>query len=291
MKSIQWGWDSVYPAPAKLNLFLHVVGRRPDGYHLLQTVFRFIDRGDKLRFSPRDDDQVVLANPLPGVPAESDLTARAARLLLDETGVKRGVTIHLEKLLPMGGGIGGGSSDAATVLIALNYLWGLGLSRQRLQELGLALGADVPVFVYGRPAFAGGVGEELSPVTVPAETYLVVESPVGVPTPVIFGAPELVRDTPAIDPAGWRPGQGRNDLEAVACARFPEVAERLVWLNRVAREQGGGPARMTGSGACVFAPFADAVAAERALVALPVDWVAWVAAGLQDHPLRGLLAD
>ncbi len=286
-----WGWESAYPAPAKLNLFLHVVGRRADGYHLLQTVFRFIDRADVLRFAPRTDGQVVLATPLPGVPADTDLTVRAARLLQVESGTGRGVTITLEKRLPLGGGIGGGSSDAATVLLALNHLWGLGLSRQRLQALGLTLGADVPVFVYGRPAFAGGVGEELTPVAVPDETYLVVESPVAVPTPLIFSAPELVRDTPAIDPAGWRPGQGHNDLEAVACARFPQVAERLAWLTGAARDHGGGVARMTGSGACVFAGFSRRDAAEQALARLPAGWVGWVAAGLQDHPLRGLLAD
>lgn len=291
MTAADWGWDSAYPAPAKLNLFLHVVGRRPDGYHLLQTVFRFIDRADTLRFSPRDDGKVVLATPIPGVPPESDLTVRAARLLLAETGARHGATIRLDKRLPMGGGIGGGSSDAATVLLALNHLWGLELPRSRLQALGLALGADVPVFVYGRAAFAGGIGEELSPVAVSAETYLVVESPVAVPTPAIFGAPELVRDTPAIDPAAWRPGMGRNDLEPVACARFPAVAERLAWLKAAAAAAGGGPARMTGSGACVFAPFAGRQAAEQALARLPEGWVAWLAAGLEDHPLRGLLAD
>ena len=153
-----WTLDSAWPAPAKLNLFLHVVGRRADGYHLLQTVFRFIDRADTLRFAPREDSDIVLATPIPGVPADSDLTVRAARLLQAETGCRKGVQIAIDKRLPMGGGLGGGSSDAATVLLALNHLWGTGVPRRRLQEIGLSLGADVPVFVFGENAFAEGVG-------------------------------------------------------------------------------------------------------------------------------------
>lgn len=278
-----WTWDSAYPAPAKLNLFLHVVGRRADGYHLLQTLFRFVDYGDTLHFAPREDGQVRLLNPLPGVPEESDLTVRAARLLQQEANCTRGADIRLEKRLPMGGGLGGGSSDAATVLLALNHLWQLGLSRERLQALGLTLGADVPVFVFGRTAFAEGVGEALQAVPAAPAWYLVLQPPVAVPTVDIFRAPELKRDTPAMAAADWRPGLGGNDLEPVACARFPEVARHLAWLQRFGR------ARMSGSGACVFAEFPDQAGAEAALAQLPPDMRGWVAPGLDSHPLYGLL--
>ena len=278
-----WTWDSAYPAPAKLNLFLHVVGRRADGYHLLQTLFRFVDYGDTLHFAPREDGQVRLLNPLPGVPEESDLTVRAARLLQQEANCTRGADIRLEKRLPMGGGLGGGSSDAATVLLALNHLWQLGLSRERLQALGLTLGADVPVFIFGRTAFAEGVGEALQAVPAAPAWYLVLQPPVAVPTVDIFRAPELKRDTPAMAAADWRPGLGGNDLEPVACARFPEVARHLAWLQRFGR------ARMSGSGACVFAEFPDQAGAEAALAQLPPDMRGWVAPGLDSHPLYGLL--
>jgi len=278
-----WTWDSAYPAPAKLNLFLHVVGRRADGYHLLQTLFRFVDYGDTLHFAPREDGQVRLLNPLPGVPEESDLTVRAARLLQQAANCTRGADIRLEKRLPMGGGLGGGSSDAATVLLALNHLWQLGLSRERLQALGLTLGADVPVFIFGRTAFAEGVGEALQAVPAAPAWYLVLQPPVAVPTVDIFRAPELKRDTPAMAATDWRPGLGGNDLEPVACARFPEVARHLAWLRRFGR------ARMSGSGACVFAEFPDQAGAEAALAQLPPDMRGWVAPGLDSHPLYGLL--
>lgn len=278
-----WTWGSAYPAPAKLNLFLHVVGRRADGYHLLQTLFRFVDYGDTLHFAPREDGQVRLLNPLPGVPEESDLTVRAARLLQQAANCTRGADIRLEKRLPMGGGLGGGSSDAATVLLALNHLWQLGLSRERLQALGLTLGADVPVFIFGRTAFAEGVGEALQAVPAAPAWYLVLQPPVAVPTVDIFRAPELKRDTPAMAATDWRPGLGGNDLEPVACARFPEVARHLAWLRRFGR------ARMSGSGACVFAEFPDQAGAEAALAQLPPDMRGWVAPGLDSHPLYGLL--
>ena len=278
-----WTWDSAYPAPAKLNLFLHVVGRRADGYHLLQTLFRFVDYGDTLHFAPREDGQVRLLNPLPGVPEESDLTVRAARLLQQAANCTRGADIRLEKRLPMGGGLGGGSSDAATVLLALNHLWQLGLSRERLQALGLTLGADVPVFIFGRTAVAEGVGEARQAVPAAPAWYLVLQPPVAVPTVDIFRAPELKRDTPAMAAADWRPGLGGNDLEPVACARFPEVARHLAWLQRFGR------ARMSGSGACVFAEFPDQAGAEAALAQLPPDMQGWVAPGLDSHPLYGLL--
>ena len=258
--SSAWNWASVWPAPAKLNLFLHVTGRRPDGYHLLQTVFRFIELADSLRFAPRADGEIVLAEPIPGVPPDSDLTVRAARLLQAHAGCRQGATIALDKRIPMGGGLGGGSSDAATVLLALNHLWGTGVPRSDLERLGLQLGADVPVFVHGRNTFAEGVGETFTEVAVPAATYLVLQPAVNVPTAAIFGAPDLPRDTPAIRPADWRPGFGGNDLQAVACRRFPAVAEALDWL--AVRAPG---ALMTGSGACVFAAFAEADAARAVL--------------------------
>jgi len=277
-----WGWHSVYPAPAKLNLFLHVVGRRADGYHLLQTLFRLVDHGDRLRFAPRADGAVTLRQPLPGVLPDSDLTVRAARLLQAETGCRAGVEISVEKQLPMGGGLGGGSSDAATVLLALNHLWRLGLSRQRLQEIGLTLGADVPVFVFGRNAFAEGVGESLNPVDLPPAWYVVLEPPVQVPTAAIFGAPDLKRDTPAMRAGEWQPGLGGNDLEPVAVARFPAVAQHLDWLGEFGR------ARMSGSGACVFAEFATRERAEAVLQRLPQGMRGWAAAGLNEHPLCDL---
>ena len=278
----RWTWDSVYPAPAKLNLFLHVVGRRADGYHLLQTVFRFVGHGDSLRFSPRADGRVTLARPLPGVPPESDLTVRAARLLQEETGCRQGVQIDIEKRLPMGGGLGGGSSDAATVLLALNHLWRTGVPRRRLQEIGLSLGADVPVFIFGENAFAEGVGEALRPVQVPPAWYVVLEPPVQVPTALIFKAPDLKRDTPPVPASDWRPGFGGNDLQAVAVRQFPDVARHLDWLAQF------GAARMTGSGACVFAEFAAEDAAREVIARLPGDMRGWIAAGLDAHPLRAL---
>ena len=278
-----WNWDSTWPAPAKLNLFLHVVGRRADGYHLLQTVFRFIDRADSLRFAPRDDGAIALATPTPGVAPDADLTVRAARLLQQAANCRQGATIHLAKRLPMGGGLGGGSSDAATVLLALNHLWRTGLTRRELEKLGLTLGADVPVFVHGRNTFAEGVGEAFSDVDLPAACYLVLHPAVNVPTAAIFGAAELKRDTPVISPADWRHDQGRNDLEAVACARFPAVAEHLAWLRQFAPQ-----ALMTGSGACVFAGFSSCAEAEAVFSHLPVQMTGWVAAGLPEHPLANL---
>jgi 4-diphosphocytidyl-2-C-methyl-D-erythritol kinase len=278
-----WNWQSTWPAPAKLNLFLHVVGRRSDGYHLLQTVFQFIDRADQLRFEPRDDGQIVLATPIPGVLPETDLTVRAARLLQQASGCPLGATIYLEKNLPMGGGLGGGSSDAATVLIALNHLWKTGLDRSQLQSLGLSLGADVPVFIHGRNTFAEGIGESFTDVTLPAASFLVLHPAVNVPTAAIFGAAELKRDTAAIKPAEWQPGTGHNDLEAVAGKHFPAVAAALRALRAEAPQ-----AMMTGSGACVFAAFPTDSAAEAALARMPASLNGWIAEGLNRHPLATL---
>lgn len=272
-------WDRDWPAPAKINLFLHVVGRRADGYHLLQTVFRFLDFGDTLRCEPRGDGRIVLATPLSGVPPETDLTVRAAEALRAATGATAGVTLRLEKRLPMGGGLGGGSSDAATTLLALNRLWGTGLDSLALQRIGLALGADVPIFVHGRTSFAEGVGERFADVSLPPAWYLVLVPAVAVPTPEIFRSPQLRRDTPAIRASEWRPGFGRNDLEAVACALYPELSRHLAWLRQY------GDARMSGSGACCFVEFAAEPAARAALAALPVGVRGFVAAGLDRHPL------
>ena len=281
--SIRQDWLSAYPAPAKLNLFLRVVGRQPDGYHRLQTVFRFIDRGDRLFFSQRKDSRIVLLNPLPGVPVESDLTMRAARLLQTETGCREGVEIRIEKFLPMGGGLGGGSSDAATVLLALNRLWRLGLSRARLQEIGLKLGADVPVFIFGQNAFAEGIGEILSAVEVSPAWYVVLEPPIQASTAVVFGVPELKRDTPPIRATEWESALWRNDLEAVAISHYPVIGDYLRWLS------GYGQVLMTGSGACVFAAFEDEAAAKNVVGSLPAGMRGWIAKGLDSHPLLDLI--
>jgi 4-diphosphocytidyl-2-C-methyl-D-erythritol kinase len=289
--AMRWNWSSSYPAPAKLNLFLHVTGRRADGYHSLQTLFRFVALEDTLRFVPRSDGQVLLANPIAGVPPETDLTVRAAEALRWAAGIQDGVTIHTTKRLPMGGGLGGGSSDAATVLIALNYLWRLGGSQAELQALALPLGADVPVFVYGQSAFAEGVGENLSPVRLPAAWYLIIHPGVGVPTAGIFTAPDLRRDTPAIDLVSWAEaldqGVGANDLEPVAARLYPEVAAALEWLRQ--QPETGGRVRMTGSGACVFAVFEAEIPAQAVLERLPPAWQGWATPGLDQHPLHELI--
>lgn len=276
-------WNRIWPAPAKINLFLHVVGRRADGYHLLQTVFRFLDIGDELQFSPRDDGDIVLATPLPGVPPEADLTVRAARRLREAAGIAAGVTIHLAKRLPMGGGLGGGSSDAATTLLALDRLWDCGLAPDELLALGLSLGADVPVFVHGRACFAEGVGERFTDIVLPPAWYLVTVPTVAVPTATIFSAPDLRRDSPEILPSDWRPGTGGNDLEPVACRLFPEVARHLDWLRR---RKSARMCAMSGSGACCFAEFESESEAREALAELPSGIRGFVARGVDIHPLR-----
>ncbi|MEW5889293.1 MAG: 4-(cytidine 5'-diphospho)-2-C-methyl-D-erythritol kinase [Pseudomonadota bacterium] len=276
-------WDLECAAPAKLNLFLHVVGRRSDGYHLLQTAFRLIDLADTLRFRLRGDGAVVRVTDLPGVAADADLAVRAARLLQQAAGVRAGVDIALEKRIPLGGGLGGGSSDAATVLLALNRLWGVNWPRARLQALALRLGADVPFFVFGRNAFAEGVGEQLAPLELPPAWYVLLTPDVAVPTAEIFAAPGLTRDTKPIKIADFSAGWGRNDLEPVVRARYPEVARALAWLEGFESE--GGSARMSGSGASVFAPFATERAARQVLARAPGGLRGWVVRGLDVHPL------
>ncbi|MCC2638149.1 MAG: 4-(cytidine 5-diphospho)-2-C-methyl-D-erythritol kinase [Moraxellaceae bacterium] len=274
------------PAPAKLNLFLQITGRRPDGYHLLQTVFQFLDRADLLHFRRRDDSLITLGPALPGVPDDANLVVRAARLLQASAGCALGADIRLEKILPMGGGIGGGSSDAATTLLALDRLWQLGLGEDRLAELGLALGADVPVFVRGRAAFAEGVGEALVPVDLPEPWFLVLTPEAHISTADVFRHPQLTRHTPAITLAAFRaggPGTGlRNDCETVVRALSPAVAAALDWLSL------HGHARMTGTGACCFLPCPDRARAEALLAQSPIP--GFVARGLNRSPAHSALA-
>ncbi len=269
------GW----PAPAKLNLFLHITGRREDGYHLLQTVFQFLDYGDTLHFSLRQDGEIHRVSSLAGVSEDQDLTVRAAKLLKEVSGSSLGVDIEVQKQLPMGGGLGGGSSDAATTLVALNHLWQLGLEIERLAELGLQLGADVPVFVRGYAAWAEGVGEQLVPVEPAEPWYLVLIPDVAVSTAEIFGAPELTRDSPAIKIRDFLSGQGINVCQAVVARRYPAVAESLEWLGRYGR------AMMTGTGACVFAAFDTRQEAEAVMAEMPTQWRGFVAKGLNRSPL------
>lgn len=273
------------PAPAKLNLFLHVVGRRPDGYHLLQSVFRLITLADTLHFETRKDGHIELASIIPGVPPELDLCVRAARLLQSATDCRLGVTLRVDKKLPMGGGLGGGSSDAATTLIALNRLWGTRMRRRELADLGLQLGADVPFFIHGRDAFVEGIGERITPVDLPPASYVVVAPPVQVPTAAIFASEELTRETEPITIADFASRATRNDLQAVACRLHPAVREVIEWLGQHA------PARMTGSGACVFAQVDDQTMASRIVQSCPPQWRAWQADSLARHPLHDWLDD
>lgn len=271
-----------FAAPAKLNLMLRIVGRRADGYHLLQTVFRFIDYGDTLDFRLRADGVIARTNEVSGIAADDDLCVRAARLLQRESGIMLGADITLHKRLPAGGGLGGGSSDAATTLLALNRLWQLDLPRSRLLEMALKLGADVPVFVFGDNAFAEGVGEQLTAIALPAAWYVVLTPPVAVSTARIFSHPELKRDSKTITIQSFSVERAGNDLEPLVCREYPEVARHLAWLAQFA------PAMMTGSGACVFASFATEDAARGVLAQLPGTMTGFVAQGLRRHPLHDL---
>jgi len=275
-------WHS-FPAPAKLNLMLRVLGRRADGYHLLQTVIRFVDHGDTLSFRVREDGVITRINEIAGVPTGEDLALRAARLLQRAAGTRLGADIGIEKRLPIGGGLGGGSSDAATTLLALNHLWRAGLSRERLAELGLEMGADVPVFVAGENALAEGIGERLTPLAVPSDWYLVLVPPVAVPTARIYSDSQLKRDSKPIKITAFSAGLAGNDLEPVVCREYPEVARHLDWLKQ------GAPAWVTGTGACVFAAFPTENAARQVLEQAPRGMRGFVARGLARHPLRDLL--
>ncbi len=271
-----------WPAPAKLNLFLHVTGRRPDGYHTLQTVFQLLDFCDEVSIEPTPDGRITRPAGPEGVAPDADLAVRAARGLQAAAGCRRGAEIRIVKRIPAGGGLGGGSSDAATVLVALNSLWGLEWPPERLAAIGLGLGADVPVFVHGRSAWAEGVGERLQPVALPPAWYLVVCPDCAVSTAEIFSAPELTRDTPETTISGFLLAGGRNDCEPVVRGRYPAVAAALDWVSARA---GGRPARLTGTGGCVFAAFDSAVEAQAALAGLPPRWAGFVARGLAESPL------
>ena len=275
----QQAWRRRWPAPAKLNLFLHVVGRRADGYHFLQTVFRLIDLVDWIEFSPREDGAIRLAEPLPGVPEDTDLTVRAARLLQEAGAVRTGVTIRVAKCIPIGGGLGGGSSDAATTLIALDELWGTGLSRAALTRLAVRLGADVPFFLLGRNAFAEGIGEVLTPLDLDPAWYVVITPQVAVSTGEIFGSRELTRATKPLTMQAFFAGLGRNDLEPVVCRRFPQVARALEWL------KGYGDARLSGSGSSVFAAYPTEAEARAVVARIPGEWRGVAVRGLDRHPL------
>ena len=279
-----------FPAPAKLNLFLYITGQRADGYHTLQTLFQFLDYGDTLSFEPRTDGVIRLLTPVEGVPDEENLIVRAARLLMQQaqkTGrlpAGSGADIQIDKRLPMGGGLGGGSSNAATVLVALNHLWQCGLSVDELAELGLTLGADVPVFVRGHAAFAEGVGEILTPVEPEEKWYLVAHPGVSIPTPTIFRDPELPRNTPKRSIETLLKCEFSNDCEVIARKRFRKVDEALTWLLEYA------PSRLTGTGACVFAEFDTESAALQVLEQAPAWLRGFVARGVNLSPLASALA-
>lgn len=276
-------WLTV-PAPAKLNLMLHITGRRADGYHNLQTLFQFVDYGDELHFRPRQDDVLTLEPAVAGVPFEDNLIIRAARLLQARATRPCGADIRLEKKLPMGGGLGGGSSDAATTLLALNQLWQLGLSTDELAAMGLSLGADVPVFVRGEAAFAEGVGELLTPVPQLAEPwYLVICPQVHVNTAKIFSHEGLTRDTAAINIRTALRQGGRNDCQAIVSELYPEVGKALNLLNKFSF------AKMTGTGACIFSSFGSETEAISVSEQLPAEYVAFVARGVNRSPAHKVL--
>lgn len=268
-----------WQAPAKLNLFLHITGQREDGYHLLQTVFQFIDFCDELRFRVREDGAINRITGSADVPPASDLVVRAAQLLQEKAGIRQGVDIELDKHIPMGAGLGGGSSDAATTLVALNQLWGLGWSREKLAELGLILGADIPIFIYGQAAWAEGVGEQFEPISPSEPWYVVIIPPCHVPTSEIFKAADLTRDCPPLTIRDFLAGQGINVCEPVVCERYPQVADALKWLSQYA------PARMSGTGSSVFAAFPDEQKAQGILRQIPSGWQGVVAKGKNSSPL------
>lgn len=275
-----------WPAPAKLNLFLHILGRRPDGYHELQTAFQFVDLCDELTFEVREDGRIERAwgqSPMRGltpIPAHADLVVRAAEALREATGATEGVSIAVEKRIPLQAGLGGGSSDAATTLIALNQLWNTGLDRAALARLGLTLGADVPVFVGGKAAFGEGVGERLTPIELPEPHYVIVHPGRGIATAEIFQAPELTRNSDAITIRAFLREGGRNDCEAVVRQRYPEVARALDWLGQF------GCARMTGTGACIYVTVESRARAEEICRTIPQGWRGFACRGRNRSPLE-----
>jgi len=268
-----------WPAPAKLNLMLRIVGRRQDGYHLLQTVFQFLDIGDRIGFRVRQDGRIRRINELPDVAEESDLIIRAAKLLQNHCGTPLGADIFLEKFLPMGAGLGGGSSDAATTLTALNRLWNCRSSVDQLAGLGLKLGADVPVFVRGRASWGEGIGEELEPIELPSPWYLILVPPCHVSTAEIFSDTDLTRNSPRIRIRDFLNGSVQNDCLSVVCRRYPPVQEAMQWLGRYASP------RLTGTGAAVFASFEDELRARQVRKEVPAGYRSFVARGLSRSPL------
>jgi 4-diphosphocytidyl-2-C-methyl-D-erythritol kinase len=287
MSAVQSGVETQWPAPAKLNLFLHVTGRRADGYHELQTLFQLIDLCDTVSIRVTEDGRIERPAGPAGVDPDSDLTVRAAKALQVATGCRAGATLRVTKRIPMGGGLGGGSSDAATVLLALNHLWRCGLSIDELAGIGLPLGADVPVFVRGSSAWAEGVGERLEAVELPERWFVVIHPGVAVPTRDVFQSPELTRNSPVITIRAFFGSAGlsgtRNDCEPVVRTRYPEVADALSWLGNFAS------ARLTGTGSCIFASFATAIEAERVAARVPDCWRAFVARGLNVSPVHARL--
>ncbi|WP_158770335.1 4-(cytidine 5'-diphospho)-2-C-methyl-D-erythritol kinase [Paraglaciecola sp. L1A13] len=278
-QTIDW-----WPSPAKLNLFLHINGRYPNGYHRLQSLFQLLDKGDELAFNVTEHPNIALLTPIDGVPNEQNLIVRAARLLQKHTGKNQGCEIRLRKNLPMGGGIGGGSSNAATTLIVLNYLWKCNLSLTELAKLGLDLGADVPVFVRGCTAFAEGVGEQLTPVNLTQQYYLVVFPECHVSTAEIFTDPDLPRNTPLISWQEYEFDRTHNDCQQLVCNRFENVANTLRWLLEYA------PSRMTGTGACLFSVFTSNQEAKNVLANLPLGCSGFVAKGVNVSPVHEKLA-
>jgi 4-diphosphocytidyl-2-C-methyl-D-erythritol kinase len=274
----------IAPAPAKLNLFLHIIGQRPDSYHELQTVFQLLDYGDELQFELTNDGIIRLIDNLNDVATIDNLVYRAAAALQQHTNSSYGVTIKLHKKLPAGGGLGGGSSDAATTLLALNKLWQCGLSVSELAAIGLILGADIPVFIHGRTAWAEGIGEKLTPIVLPPKWYLVIHPQIMVSTAAIFGHKNLTRNSQAITLAAFLEGQGRNDCESVVRNTYPAVDKALNWLSQYAKPS------LTGTGACIFAEFSDKESAEAVLANLPVTWQGFTACGVNSSPAHSALA-
>ena len=270
---------TAWPAPAKLNLFLHVTGRRSDGYHDLQTLFQLIDLADDIHIQLRSDGLIARLTGPDGVPPEADLVVKAARALQAATATPLGANLSVTKRIPMGGGLGGGSSDAATVLVALNQMWKCGLNENDLAAIGVKLGADVPVFVRGRTAWAEGRGEQLTPLELPQTWFALVHPQVHVPTATVFQAPELTRNSPPITMGGFLQSGGRNDFEPVVRARYPQVAQALDWLGDRA------PARLTGTGSCIFAPCASLNEAQDIVTRVPAPWRGMVARGMNVSPL------
>ena len=268
------------PSPCKLNLFLHINGRLPNGYHQLQTVFQLLDYGDTLHFELASTDTITLSPEIAGVKFEDNLIIKAAKLLRAASGTTQGAHIKLDKRLPMGGGIGGGSSNAATTLVGLNHLWQTELSTEQLAEIGLQLGADVPVFVKGQSAWAEGVGEALSPIELPERWYVVIRPDVHISTAEIFSQKKLTRDTPIINVAAFLEGGGRNDCQNIVLQHYPQVKEAVDWLNQYSE------ARLTGTGSCIFASFANEGEAKSVLANRPEHLEGFVAKGVNRSPLH-----